>query len=189
MEVTVKKLSEENIEDFLYFFDHSAFCDNPDWAGCYCRFYYFSDNQVWENKSPDANRLESISSIKSKKMNGYLAYIDGAPVGWCNADDILNYPRILEDGNIDTDNKRKAAAVVCFVTEHKQRRKGIAGLLLKEVCSDYRKLGYDYIEAYPRKTDKSDAGNYHGPLSLYISLDFKVQKELEDFFIVRKNLR
>jgi len=41
MNINIKKLSPQFIEDYLYFFDHRAFCNHPEWAGCYCMFYNF----------------------------------------------------------------------------------------------------------------------------------------------------
>ena len=44
--LTIKTLNDETLEDYLYFFDHVAFADHPDWAGCYCTFNHFGKNEL-----------------------------------------------------------------------------------------------------------------------------------------------
>ncbi len=188
MDIEVRKLGEDCLEDFLDFFDNRAFCDNPDWGGCYCCFFYYSDDREFESRPGTANREEAVSRIRAGEMNGYMAFLDGKAVGWCNADDIGNFPRIIEDPNIEPAGDKRAAAVVCFTIDHNYRRKGIAKALLEKVCGGFEDAGYDFIEAYPGKSPGDDAGNYHGPLSMYLKSGFKIQKELEDFYIVRKLL-
>jgi hypothetical protein len=53
---------------------------------------------------------------------------------------------------------------------------------------DYSNKGYDYLEAYPKKRESSCEGNFKGPLELYTRYDFKVNKEYDDYFVLRKKL-
>ena len=48
---------------------------------------------------------------------------------------------------------------------------------------------YDYIEAYPGKGKLSCKGHFKGPLELYKKFDFKIVKEYNDYFVVRKKLK
>jgi ribosomal protein S18 acetylase RimI-like enzyme len=190
MDIEIKSLEPNLINDFLYFFDNIAFQDNPDWASCYCHFYHFyGTNKEWIKTTGEENRNASINLIQSGKMTGYLAYFDNKPVGWCNANLKENFQKVLLLKELKTDFDGKLASIVCFIISHLYRRKGIARKLLQYVCKDLKDKGIDCIEAYPRKNDKlSDAHLYHGPLSLYKSEDFTIYKELENFFIVRKLL-
>lgn len=190
MEIKIKPLGPELIDDFLYFFDHIAFIDNPDWAVCYCHFYHFNgSNKEWTKRTGDENRNASINLIQSGKMNGYFAYLDNKPVGWCNANLKANFQKLSLLEELKTTFDGKAASIVCFLISHLHRRKGIARKLLQYACTDLKDKGYDCIEAYPRKGEKlSEAHQYHGPLSLYRSEGFNIHKELKDFYIVRKNL-
>lgn len=188
-EFVIRELSIETAEDFLEFFDHRAFCDNPDWADCYCCFYYFTGKDSWEQRSGADNRKESITLIERGRMNGYLAYIGGRPAGWLNVDDINNYPRLLENNQIKRESGKKTASVVCFVIDPDQRRKGIASRLLKQACADFEKKGYDFIEAYPQINPEGDAANYHGPLKMYLSAGFEISGENASFHIVRRSFK
>ena len=70
----------------------------------------------------------------------------------------------------------KIKTVVCFVIEKDHRRKGIATAMLQRVIADAKPDGYAAVEAYPSVRAKSEAGNYRGPLSLYLKHGFTVEK-------------
>ena len=186
MTVEIKKFSEESIDDFLAFFDERAFCNNPDWAGCYCRFYYNADDSAWEAATAAQNREAAVTEIKSGSMNGYLAYLDDRPVGWCNADSLASYPRIMHENAITPEAAAGSAAVVCFIVDPDFRRMGVAAALLERVCSDFKTDGVSRIEAYPRKDSDDDAGNYHGPLAMYRRAGFEIVSDEGEYYIVRK---
>ena len=67
-EIVVKELSPSLRDDFLLFFDHVAFADNPDWSDCYCSAYHFA------NKGKAESRREASSLIEEGRMHGFLAY-------------------------------------------------------------------------------------------------------------------
>ncbi len=39
----VEELFPSLRNDFLLFFDHVAFADNPDWSDCHCSAYHFAN--------------------------------------------------------------------------------------------------------------------------------------------------
>lgn len=190
MEIKIKPIQPELIDDFLYFFDNIAFADNPDWGVCYCHFHHFNGKiEEWIKRTGEENRNASKQLILSRKMNGYLAYLENHPVGWCKADLKKNFPMLLQDKELDIPFDGKLGAVVCFIIAYEYRRQGIARKLLQYICSDFKDQDYDCIEAYPRKGNKlSDAHHYHGPLSLFNSEGFLIFKEYKKFYIVRKYL-
>jgi len=187
MNITIKPLTPELIEDYLYFFDNMAFTENPDWSACYCfSFHFVGTNEQW---NLDNNRASVIKYINENKMTGYLAYLDDKPVGWCNANNRLNYQRLLKYYDIIGNPDEKVCSVVCFVISPEYRRQGIARKLLEQVCNDYTAQDYDYIEAYPGKGKLSCERQYKGPLELYEKLNFKMVKDYDDYFVVRKKLK
>ncbi|MEJ2248848.1 MAG: GNAT family N-acetyltransferase [Candidatus Lokiarchaeota archaeon] len=187
MDIGIKALEPDLIDDFLYFFDEIGFVDNPDWSDCYCQYYHFDGpRREWSKRTKKQNKNASKALILSGKMKGFLAYSDKKPIGWCNANSKENYSYVLfKEEPIEG---RKIAAVVCFLIAPNYRQKGVARLLLKEACRFYKNNRYDYMEAYPIKNGKSDAHNYHGPYSLFLSEGFSVLKELEAFYVMRKKL-
>src|SRR5689334_7723428 len=58
--VAVKPLLPERVDDFLAFFDHEngpAFADNPEWAKCYCQFYRTPKPIDWNARPGEINRV------------------------------------------------------------------------------------------------------------------------------------
>lgn len=136
----------------------------------------------------DENRNDAINYLKQGKMNGYLAYLDHSPVGWCNVDQKGNFERLSINDKIRFPDDHFVGSIVCFLIEPGSRKKGVAGRLLERICEDFKRERYQYLEAYPRVSVRSDAENYHGPLSMYLKEGFSIFKEFEDYLVVRKKL-
>ncbi len=186
MDVMIKVLSPDILEDFLYYFDNVGFSDNPDWAACYCHFYHFSgSNKKFLKRTAEENRKASRQLILSGKMNGFIAYLDEKPVGWCNINSKQNYAKIPYKEK----TRSKIASLICFVIAPSHRKQGIARKLLKYACSYYQNKDFNIIEAYPKKGEElSDAHSYHGPFSLYTSEGFFIYKEFKDYYVMHKKL-
>jgi ribosomal protein S18 acetylase RimI-like enzyme len=187
MELTIKKLSPDLLKDYLYFFDNIVFTENPHWSMCYCFSYHFTGSREQWNK--EANRASVIQYINENKMRGYLAFSGDIPVGWCNANDRLNYQRLADSWAHLYEPEDKICSIVCFLISPEYRRKGIARKILTKLCADYRALNYDFIEAYPRKGKLTSEGQFKGPFELYEESGFTVLKEYKDYYIMRKSLK
>ena len=192
MNIEIKKLSVDLLDDWLCFFDNTAFSDNDDWAGCYCMCYHWNEalnaKKGWNCSKADAayNRECAVKFIQDKIMQGYLAYCDGKVVGWCNANDKQVYDSVNIDLTVeDSEKDKKIKSIVCFCISPNLRGKGIASRLLEKVCSDACDDGYEYVEAYPFVKDEY---NYHGSKSMYEKNGFKVSGEGDGVIIVRKYL-
>ena len=122
-------------------------------------------------------------------MTGYLAYHNNIPVGCCNANDRMNYERLLRYYDFVDNPADKVCSIVCFLIHPEYRRKGIAQRILEQICADYSDKDYDFIEAYPGKGELSCEGHYKGPLELYEKNKFRIKKEHSDYYVVRKMLR
>lgn len=185
----IKALKPELIDDFLFFFDEVAFTDNPNWAKCYCHFYHFEGTpEQFQETTAEENRKASKSLINSNNMYGFLAYKDGKPIAWCNANIKEKFSKSMLGERIMNTSGEKMASIVCFLIAPGHRRQGLAKLLLQTACSEFKSKKFEIIEAYPRKGDLTEAMHYHGPLSLYMSHGFNIYEEFEDFYIVRKSL-
>lgn len=187
MDIIIKPLTPDLLEDYIFFFDNITFEENPEWSVCYCFSYHFVGTKEQWNK--DQNRSSVIKYINEHKMTGYLAYMNGQPVGWCNVNNRLNYERLLKYYDLIDNPEDKVCSVVCFLIHPEYRRKGIAQKILEQICTDYSSKGYDYIEAYPGKGKLSSEKHYKGPPELYRKFDFKIHKEYSDYYVVRKNLK
>jgi ribosomal protein S18 acetylase RimI-like enzyme len=82
----------------------------------------------------------------------------------------------------------KVCSIVCFLIHPDFRRQGIAQMILERIIEDYSNADYDYLEAYPRKGE-SNENNFKGPLELYKRYDFKINKEYDDYYVMRKKIK
>ena len=173
--VAIKKLSPELKQDFLRFFDSSAFSDNPKWSSCYCQCFYEDHTVVnWSERTATQNRTLACERIDNQSMQGYLAYSDGTPVGWCNA-----APRkLLHSLDIEpTPDSQDVGTILCFLVEPSHRGRGVARQLLEAACDGLRQQGLRVAEANPRTSTTSAAENHFGPLKMYLSAGFTVHRE------------
>jgi hypothetical protein len=127
--VEIHKLSPELLPDFLSFFDGEVFADNPKWSFCFCQFLYVDHAKVnWTSRTVQENRAEACDRICTIRMQGYLAYRDGKPIGWCNA-----APRMMMDAFADEPDPdaSRIGQITCFVVAKPHRRSGVATSLLQ----------------------------------------------------------
>jgi hypothetical protein len=92
MDIEIKKLSPKLTKDFLNAFDNPAFFGYSDFSfGCYCTWYNWTDELVNErSKCNDEakkhfKRSLAVKLIEKNKLNGFMTYLEGSVVGWCNA--------------------------------------------------------------------------------------------------------
>ncbi|MFX0027939.1 MAG: GNAT family N-acetyltransferase [Candidatus Hermodarchaeota archaeon] len=189
MALIIKSLSSDLLDDWIFFFENVGFADNPDWSGCYCRYYHFAgSNKNWGNQTKEDNRDASINLIISGVMHGFLAYLEDRPIGWCNINSRENFAKELYEYDIADSEGKQIAGIVCFLIGHTHRKQGIARKLLNHAITHYKNEGYDIIESYPRVGDLSDAHSYRGPVSMYESEGFVVYKKFKNFYVMRLNL-
>ena len=185
----VRELTAELLSDWLAYFDHEAFADHPEWSGCYCHFFYADHTEKeWDTRTAEENRAASSALILSGRLKGHLAYLDGKPVGWCQAAPRRLIPNIANDPALAVNDAGDVGSIACFVVARASRGLGVARCLLNAACDGFRAQGLRIAEAYPRLQAQGDAANYHGPLSLYLNMGFSPQLELEKIVVVRRDL-
>ncbi len=170
--VDIYPLSPERLADFLAFFEGAAFADNPKWGFCFCQFMCVDHAQVdWGKRTAEENRAAACRRVRAGTMQGYLAYREGRPVGWCNA-----APRVMLDAFADEHDPdaSRIGQIACFVVAREHRRSGVATALLHAACAGMRKQGLEIAEATPISGASTDARNHFGPLGMYLAAGFTV---------------
>lgn len=196
MMLEIRPLAPELLEDYLRFFDDVAFADHPEWSFCYCTFFHLgkADEERIEQECKgsfprDTLRKVAIGLIETRALNGYLAYRDGAVVGWMNAADKRNYKKIAESAELwEEGDETPTKAVTCFIVAPDARRQGVATALLNCVIDDALTQGYRRIEAYPGKGALDCYQHYHGHPEMYEKCGFAPYREFEYGTIYRKEL-
>ena len=210
MNITTEKLSRTNMADFFDFFDNRAFSDGSPFAPCYCNAFYLTAEEVRDGIGKRSEMLggglegftlalkESAKELIEKRiMQGYLAYVDGIAIGWCNANDRQNYVRAGsfipyekrdEDYYISNGEHGKIKSLVCFEIAPEYRGKGIARALMHRVCDDAENDGYEFVEVYPQITEKYSTLDFTGPIEMYENCGFKEIDRHGKTVIMRKKL-
>src|SRR2546430_2781884 len=124
LEIEVRELTPELLQDYLRFFDQ-AFSDFPHWAGCYCGFYDTPGND-WDAtaKAGPQHRAARSQQIGSGKAQGQLAYIDGTPIGWCNAQPRANFANMRHYTVAGKKAHQPVSALNCFLIPPRHQREG-----------------------------------------------------------------
>lgn len=180
----VKALAPALVGDYLAFFDHDAFRDNPEWSACYCYFPHASrEPEPPEGQEHARNRAAVAAMIERGAMHGYLAYDGGRPIAWCNTNLRASYTILPA-----AEDAERSGAIVCFVVAAPYRGKGVARRLLDVACAGLREQGIASVDAFPLKEADSAAANFHGPLSMYLAAGFARVGEHGPNLVLRKAL-
>ena len=109
MSIEIYKLTPELADEYFDFFNQRAFSDREG-AFCYCTWFHFNCT-IEEHYKYGKSVMQSQADmyIKSGKLNGYLAFINGVSIGWCNVDNKENYERI--------NNPAASSGICCFGKE------------------------------------------------------------------------
>ncbi|MCL2518492.1 MAG: GNAT family N-acetyltransferase [Oscillospiraceae bacterium] len=199
MNTEIRKLTPELAADFFDFFDNRAFTDNSPEGPCYCtRFQMTKEEEKAEfDKTEEYGgfmcvlRKMAQDQIDSGTIQGYLAFVDGVSIGWCNANDKANFP--VESGNgarFHAPAEIREKVVACFEIAPEYRGKDVATALLQRVVDDAKAEGYLAVEGFPRKREGRYEWDFTGPIRLYEKAGFiKVtETENERFVVMRKEL-
>lgn len=128
--------------------DVQAVLDGSGEQGCWC--------QAW--RGLDAKKLSggrSRPELLRDQMKGrppapgYVAYLDGEPVGWVGVGVRTETPRLMNSRTIPTIDDQPVWSIGCFRIRPGFRRKGVAKALLAAVVDAARAAGAPGVEAYP----------------------------------------
>lgn len=195
MEIIIKKLTPELSIDYFDFFENRAFTDESPYR-CYCQMYQMSKEQQKEElnnfKGDDYGLLAkniAEKQIKSGVLCGYLAYMDGKSVGWCNANDRANFPKDpCSDVLFHSPIPQSEIAVVCFEIAPDYRGRGVATALLNRVILDAKAQGFSSVVGFPMIRSERYEWDCAGPIRLYENAGFQKISEHGDVVIMKKEL-
>jgi len=201
MNLEIKKLTPKLSTDFFDFFDNRAFSDNSPEGPCYCtRFQMTKKQEKAEFEQVEAFGGGSVGfmrvlrkmaeeQIESAALQGYLAFVDGVSIGWCNCNDKANFP--IESGNgvrFYAPAEKREKVIACFEIAPEYRSRGVATALLQKAVDDAKTEGYNAIEGFPRKRDGRYEWDFTGPIRLYEKVGFVKVAENDKNIIMRKEL-
>ncbi len=195
LEVVVRELKPELLDDYMKFFDR-AFSDFPYWAGCYCGFYD-TLGDTWDPtaKAGPEHRAAKSDLIRTGRAQGLLAYADEKLVGWCNAQPRASFANMRHYAIAKDDPREPVGSIMCFLVAPEYRAKGVGTALLNAACDMFKRDRLHVAEGYPTTNPAKRSWevpwaeeNYKGSLNMYLKNGFKLHRQLERFAIVRKQL-
>jgi GNAT superfamily N-acetyltransferase len=193
--ITIKPLTPKFSADYFDFFENRAFTDNSPYR-CYCQTYQMTKEQVktaYDNlDGPEIGRAARIIAerqIDSGILRGYLAFVDGVSIGWCNANDKASFPVESCIGtHFHAPAEKREKAVVCFEIAPEFRRNGIATALLRQVVTDAKAEGYIAVEGFPVMRGERYEWDNPGPIRLYEKAGFIKVAVQDGRVVMRKEL-
>ena len=196
MNIKIRQLTPAFVDDYVRFFDQTPHSTNLDEHKCYCVCWSSDDDKDKDFSTAEKRRDMAVALVNSCHIQGYLAYCDNHVVGWCNANtksdcyECISWRMFMgavprEEGESDAHVK----SIFCYAIAPNMRGKGIAGALLRRVCEDAEKDGFDAVEAYPNKVFLDTEQDFMGPVSLYEKNGFAIVHEADQRLVMRKSLQ
>jgi GNAT superfamily N-acetyltransferase len=116
-------------------------------AGCWCQAWRGLDTKAL---SGGRSRPELLrEQMEDDPPPGYLAYLDGVPVGWIGVGVRTKTPRLMNSRTIPAIDDLPVWSIGCFRIRPGYRRQGIATALLAGVIEAAKAAGAPGVEAYP----------------------------------------
>ncbi len=181
MNIEIKKMNKDLLEDHLLFFDQMKTIDSYDCSKCYCVFFHAPEKaREWLKRTDVENKNLAIRLINEEKLTGFLAYDRKRPIAWCNVNDKNAFNFNKSRFYVNKTNCKNTICIVCFYVNNNYRGKGLASSLLKYIIEYYRNSNYKYIEVYPSTNKTKESENYHGYPSLFLKNNFKIINEMNE---------
>lgn len=196
MDIAIKPLTPELSADYFDFFENRAFTDDSPYR-CYCQMYQIPKEQAKaalddaEGRDPGrVSREVAERQINAGILRGYLAFVGGVAIGWCNANDKANFPiESCTGARFHAPAEKREKAVVCFEIAPEFRGKGVATALLRQVVADAKAEGYVAVEGFPVVRGERYEWDSAGPVRLYEKVGFVKVAERDGVVVMRKDLR
>jgi GNAT superfamily N-acetyltransferase len=196
MDIELRRLTPELAEDYVRFFDVTPHDRDVAAHKCYCVCWCSDDFAGKDFSTAEKRRRAAYAYVEDSSLQGYLAYLGGKVVGWCNANtkaDCLrcaSWRRFMDFVPLEEPGSGiKVKSVFCFVIAPELKRKGLATLLLERVITDAALEGFDFVEAYPFKENSYQSSDFGGYADMYRKSGFDVSLEAEQGLVMRKRLK
>jgi GNAT superfamily N-acetyltransferase len=196
MDITIRPLTPDLSADYFDLFENRAFIDNSPFR-CYCQVYQMTkEQQTTALANVDGADMGRVSravaeqQIASGILRGYLAFVDGVAIGWCNANDKANYPvESCTGACFHAPAEKREKAVVCFEIAPDFRGKGVATALLQRVLDDAKAEGYTAVDGFPVAREERYEWDCAGPVRLYEKAGFVKVAEQDGCMVMRRELK
>jgi GNAT superfamily N-acetyltransferase len=171
MTVRVEPFSAARRDDFLKVHSPET---GAGW--CFCVAWWVDTWEGWGDRTAEDN-LELRERLCDRgEYDGFLLYVDDAPVGWCQVGPRDRLEKLRHQFELAP--APDVWAVTCYHIAPEHRRRGLAGQLLDGVIEILRERGVRRLEAFPRRGGALEPGEmWTGPETLYLSRGFTLIRD------------
>ena len=130
------------------FADVRIVLDGSGEIGCWCQAWRGTDREA---KARGETRVDVVrrQAAEAGPAPGFIAYLDGDPVGWVGVGVRTETPRLVGSRTIPAIDDAPVWSIGCFRVRSGYRRQGVAATLLAAVVASVREAGAPGVEAYP----------------------------------------
>jgi GNAT superfamily N-acetyltransferase len=121
-------------------------------GGCWCMTWRLPRKQFNAQKG-DGNRLELKRLVESGPPPGLIAYVGGAPAGWCSIAPRACFPALARSRVWRAPDDRPVWSITCLFVLKPYRRQGLSVRLLRAAAAFAATQGAELVEGYPLDTD------------------------------------
>ncbi|MCK9518876.1 MAG: GNAT family N-acetyltransferase [Dehalococcoidia bacterium] len=168
--VEVHPLTPDRWPDLVTLFGERGAAD-----GCWC-MWWRQTSEEYRTGRGESNRQAMEQVVRENRVPGLLAYVDGAPAGWCAVAPRDEYPRVQRSRTVKPVDDQPAWAVVCFYTDRKFRQQGVGRVLLRAAVEHAVAHGARIVEGYPvdpAGTRVTPDAGFHGFVSTFRAAGFE----------------
>jgi GNAT superfamily N-acetyltransferase len=118
------------------------------------------------------NRRAMNRIVRAGQTPGILAYVGGAPAGWCSVAPREDFPSLGRSRVLKPLDETPVWSIVCFYIRRAFRRQGLSVGLIRAAVDYVREQGGKVLEAYP-----TDPGERRlDPVSSYMGVPAAFRK-------------
>ncbi|MGD8605006.1 MAG: GNAT family N-acetyltransferase [Anaerolineales bacterium] len=185
LKVEVLPLTSERVDDFFEIHSVEQGC-----GWCFCVAWWTPTWQGWGERTAEDNYQMRMDLFEQGHYDGYLAYVEGEPIGWCQVGRRSRLKKLLDQFEIqDTSADQEVWSITCFLVVPQWRRKKVATTMLASILEDLQARGVEIVEAYPKREEAmDDLDLWNGAESMYVQAGFKVFRDDQERPILRKYL-
>ena len=156
---SVHPLTPERWDDF-----ETLFGPNGAYSGCWCMWWRLSRAEFSRLSAAD-RRLAMKALVDTGARPGLLAYVDGAPAGWCSIGPRQGFASLERSTTLKRVDDQPVWSIVCFFVAKSFRGRGLQTRMLAAALDYARGQGARIVEAYP-----VEAGQKLPPVSSFMGL-------------------
>ncbi len=141
-------------------------------AGCWCMWWRLGPSERISIANGPRMKRRQRALVESGASRGVLAFVDGAPVGWCAYARKSDLSRLQRSKSLASPDAAGIWSIPCFFVKASFRGQGVSRALLRHALRSIRAAGGRVAEAYPVRPPATNAAAFTGTVPLLESEGF-----------------